>query len=257
MGKRTPTRSPLSDRPLRLPGQSVQEEIDRVVDDALVGPILFAAGFTGLALAGWIQVLSGKPPNPWLLSLVAAISLAYAAISIVRARKRLSSLRLARDGERIVAEQLDALKQEGAGVLHNIPADGFNIDHVIISTKGVFVAETKTRSKRIRSSPTVKYDGKLILADGIPPDRDPIAQVEANARWIASTLKSSTGKSFPVKGVILFPGWFVEPLPPNAKIWVLEPKALPAFIRNEPVRIQEEDVHLAVYHMSRIVRAKE
>ena len=255
MSKHSPTRSPLKDRPLRLPGQSIQEEIDRVIDNGILTPIIFSGSFTAFAIAGWLQVLSGKPPNLWLISLVAAVSLIYATISIIRSRRRLTQLRLGRDGERIVAEQLDSLKRRGAAVIHDIPAEGFNIDHVIISTKGVFVAETKTRSKRVHASPTVKYDGKVILVDGLLSDRDPLIQIDANVRWITSILEASTGKKFPVKGVILFPGWFVEPIPPNSKVWVLEPKALPAFIGNEPVRIRDEDVHLAVYHLSRIVRA--
>jgi len=55
----------------------------------------------------------------------------------------------------------------------------------------------------------------------------------------------------------VFPGWFVEPLVGAAKfdVWVLEPKALPAFIDNEPDRIPPPDVALAAFHLSRYIRA--
>jgi hypothetical protein len=56
-----------------------------------------------------------------------------------------------------------------------------------------------------------------------------------------------------------FPGW-VEPMDAqwkrdSGKSWVLEPKALAAFIENEPETIAESDVALAAYHLSRYVPA--
>jgi hypothetical protein len=38
----------------------------------------------------------------------------------------------------------------------------------------------------------------------------PVIQVNSASTWLQNTLKASTGKTFTVKPVILFPGWFVE-----------------------------------------------
>jgi hypothetical protein len=64
----------------------------------------------------------------------------------------------------------------------------------------------------------------------------------------------STGKEFPVRPVVLFPGWFVEPLPKGSSVWVLNPQALPSFIQHEPIRIKESDLHMAAYHLARYIR---
>jgi hypothetical protein len=256
MGKRQATRSPLKDVPLRLPGQSVQEQIDRIYETRVLQPIVLTAGFIILAIIQWSYTLIPARPNPLITTGVAMLALAYTVVSVTRAKRTIHALGLARDGERIVAEQIDQLKQQGAAVIHDVVGDGFNIDHVILSTKGVFVAETKTRSKPKRGSPTVSYDGKTLKVAGFTPDRDPVSQARANARWIAKSLSESTGKSFPTKAVVLFPGWFVEPIPPNHDIWILEPKALPTFIANELTKISEEDLHLAVFHLSRMVRPR-
>jgi hypothetical protein len=69
-------------------------------------------------------------------------------------------------------------------------------------------------------------------------------------------LKRSTGKRFFVRGVVVFPGWFVEQRGPRGDVWVLEPKALPAFIENAPAMIAPSDVELAAYHLSRYVRSE-
>jgi hypothetical protein len=83
---------------------------------------------------------------------------------------------------------------------------------------------------------------------------------QAGARWLARLLEESAGKRFAVRGVVLYPGWLIEPMRSewckNAdKPWVLEPKALPAFIENEPHRIAATDVKLAAYHLGRHVRS--
>jgi hypothetical protein len=67
--------------------------------------------------------------------------------------------------------------------------------------------------------------------------------------------RQHTGKEFPVRPVVLFPGWFVEPFPKGSLVWVLNPEALPSFIEHEPNRINESDLHLAAYHLARYIRA--
>lgn len=57
----------------------------------------------------------------------------------------------------------------------------------------------------------------------------------------------------------MFPGWWVQPMSARWRRypgtpWVLEPKALPAFIENEPETIGETDVAMAAFHLSRYVR---
>ncbi len=84
------------------------------------------------------------------------------------------------------------------------------------------------------------------------PD-DPVPQ----ASWLKKLLGDSTGKTFSVKPVVVFPGWFVERTSrtEQSDTWVLEPKALRTFLKNEPVRIKLADVDLAVFHFKRYIRA--
>jgi hypothetical protein len=59
-----------------------------------------------------------------------------------------------------------------------------------------------------------------------------------------------------VRGVVVFPGWFVEQRSPRSAVWVLEPKALPGFIEKEPSTLAQADVALAAYHLSRYIRSE-
>ncbi|MDP3032854.1 MAG: DEAD/DEAH box helicase family protein [Rhodocyclaceae bacterium] len=71
-------------------------------------------------------------------------------------------------------------------------------------------------------------------------------------------LAESTGKTLPVKPVILFPGWYIEDSRASCRdLWVLEPKALAKFLDNEPSVVAAEDVKLASYHLSCFIREQE
>jgi hypothetical protein len=93
------------------------------------------------------------------MSVVAMPIIAYCAFGFWFTVKQIKRLKLGRDGERAVAEQLDVLKRQGAIIFHDLIGDGFNLDHVVLSSQGVFVVETKTRTKPIKGSPTVTFDG--------------------------------------------------------------------------------------------------
>jgi hypothetical protein len=253
--KKTISKSPLKEPLLRLPGQSIDEQMDQLFRDKVMNYALFALCFILLAMFAWIQAFNEYRINPWLMSIVAGPVIAYCAVRFWQSAKEIKRLRLGRDGERAVAEQLAIVKTQGAIIFHDLLADGFNLDHVVLSTRGVFVVETKTRSKPTRGSPSVTFDGKTLLVDGFEPERNPLTQAQGNARWLAEMLRASTGKEFPVRAVVLFPGWFVERSPKGCSVWVLNPQALPSFIQHEPIRIKESDLHLAAFHLARYIRA--
>ncbi len=194
--KQKDNRSPLKDRPLRLPGQSVDEEIERIFDDEIMYFVMMIVVFVFATFWDWYWAILNVPRNPVATTVLSAVIIAFCAFRIFRVYKKIAPLKLGRDGERIVAEQLDVLKQEGAVIFHDVVGDGFNLDHVIFCKYGIFVAETKTRSKPSTRDSKVTYDGKVLLVDGFKPDRDPIAQAKMNADWLKKELQESTGKTY-------------------------------------------------------------
>src|SRR5207245_284771 len=83
-----------------------------------------------------------------------------------RARKRIKALRLARDGERAVAELLDGMRETGYRVFHDLVGPGFNVDHVLVGRHGLFLVGTKTISKPATGAATVRYDGESVRVGG-------------------------------------------------------------------------------------------
>lgn len=257
MSTEVKTRSPLKVPPLRNPGQSLDEELQRLFVDSFLPYFLVPSLLGTYALIEWMRYYRPLPPSPWFATGVAIAAVLYSAYKVHKLRPKIHALNLGRDGEKVVGQSLEELRTGGAIVLHDITVNGFNVDHVVISFKGIFVIETKTRSKPKGRDAKVSFDGDKISVDGWTPSRDPIKQVQANTAWVRNLLKESTGKSFPVKSVVLFPGWYIESIGPNAheSVWVLNPKGLPAFIANEKTALSLEDVKMATCHLSRYIRS--
>jgi hypothetical protein len=247
--------SPLKIKPLRLPGQGVDDEIIRLREGALMDHLFVAGCVCVLASMEWFGYLTHSARHPWVFTVLAVATVGYVAPRIWKLRKKIKELKLGRDGEKIVGEQLECMRGQGAHVFHDVPGEDFNLDHVVISTHGIYAIETKTRSKP-SSKARVVVDGDSLTVAGYAPDRNPIEQVTAAARWLEKRLQASTGKRFFVRGVVVFPGWFVEQKGSRGDVWVLEPKALPAFIENAPAMIAPSDVALAADHLSRYVRSE-
>ena len=247
--------SPLRERPLHVPGQSLDEAINRLWDDRGLTYFVYAMGFIALALWEWLRWFNPSVTAPWFTTAIATLVVAYCVRGLLRLRKQTDRLKLGRDGERAVAEVLNGLRAAGCVVYHDVVADGFNIDHIVLSARGVFVVETKTIRKPIGGK--VRVDGRSVIAGGASLGTAPIEQSEANARWVRELLKKSTGRAYPVKPCLVFPGWFVEPTTKEiaTEIWVLNPKALLAFIENTAVCIADPDLHMAAYHLSSYIRS--
>lgn len=257
MSTEVKTRSPLKVPPLRNPGQSSDEALQDLFVDKFLPYFLFPPVFIAYALGEWWRWYRPYPPHPWLMSALALVSLVYSVYKVQKLRPKIRRLKLGRDGEKVVGQSLEELRTGGAIVLHDITSNGFNVDHVVISIKGIFVIETKTRSKPKGRDIKVVYDGEKLLIDGWALAPDPLKQVRANTAWIRELLMESTGKSFPARSVLLFPGWYVEKVGAHAqdRVWVLNPKALPAFIDNENTTLSLEDVKMATCHLSRYIRS--
>ena len=250
------TVSPIKAKPLRQAGQSLRDTLDDLVFDKLQTLMLITTLLWLLAFVEWVRKLQGADPAAELYTFIAAGFSVYAFARGYDYFKQARNIKLGLDGEQAVGEYLNRLVAKGYRVYHDIPCTKGNIDHVIICSRGVFTIETKTRSKPEKGDAVATFDGESITFNGYRNDDAPIRQARAQSAYLKTLLKEETGHDYPVKPVVVIPGWFVESLPGShqSSVWVLNPKAVHKWIDNEAESITDEYVKLAATKLGKFVR---
>ncbi len=248
-------RSPIKTPPLRLPGQSSDERIGDLQDkfgELLVIPL----GLVLFALFEWLRWWMAAPPSPYIALALMLIAILYALWKGAPLVPMIRNLQLGRDGERVVGQMLEELREKGYRVFHDIPGEDFNVDHVLVGPAGIFVIETKTRSKLMRGSGKVFYDGNAIRIEDRKPTEEPLVQARSQATWIVNLLNYDRSRRFAVRPVVVFPGWYVEQ-PGSLKredVWVLNPKMLGGWLDREPRILSADAIDAVAHDLSQLCR---
>jgi hypothetical protein len=215
--RRQRKRSPLTRGLLRPPGYSLREKREDLLGEAaiLLGtvpaiPIYLYAAY----LTHWVN--RGAAPGAVALAIYvffASVVVVVGAILIVRKFALAHRLRVGLEAELAAGEELNQLAHDGYWVFHDLPAEGFNIDHVVVGRTGVYAVETKGRPKSTGDSSEkgweVAYDGKSLQF----PDwqtSEPLEQAERQATWLRKWLSSAVGEQVPVRPVLILPGWYIR-----------------------------------------------
>jgi hypothetical protein len=248
------SQSPLTDAPLRLPGQSLDEEIDKWQNERLINYFITAGAFFVLAFEEWWGYLAHAPRQPIPFSVCAVLAIGALAWRVIYVRAQLRPLKLGRNGKRVVGQYLEGFRAYGGRVFHDVLGDDFNVDHVLICPQGIYAIETKTWRKPWSTAKIVNQDGKLLKA-GFASDRDAIVQATAAARWLQNILESKTSKRYEVRGVVAIPGWSVDRALEHGTVCVIEPKNLPNHIQKQPTVLSSEEVKEIAFDLSRYIRS--
>jgi hypothetical protein len=242
-------------RLLRGPGETQLRRSRESEDDMLVW-VIVAGGMPVVVAAAMLQWTARVPEVlqlAWLALTLGAfvLSFLFAARWFADKAKRSANHYLGHFGERIVAEYLEPLKQEGWRIFHDVPAmnngTAFNLDHVAVGPGGVFVVETKTRRKGSARpgfpDHKVYFDGhELVWPWGA--DSHGLAQAEQAAAWLERQIESELKERVPVAPVLALPGWFVELKPATGArpCQVVNPKMLPDLLARDQDRLDRQQI---------------
>lgn len=228
--------SPLTANLLRPYGYTLQESIhdlrlelfSKLTEILLVGLVLplmllIQAYFFNakLSLSTWI-----------VIGIVGVIALCLQIKQILKILKTLQHHRLGYSCEMAVGQELEALVRPANHpyrLYHDVPFENYNIDHLVIGPNGVFVIETKGRSKHIidgsKQFKVIVENDSLIFPTHT--EKEPIEQVKRNVLSVKKWLQSATGMDIPVGGILVLPGWFVELKQRAINPYILNASALP------------------------------
>jgi hypothetical protein len=260
-------RSPLPEKLLRPPGFSLQERIsnltDKLYEAALVQ--MFSVGGFAIGLVWFVKNLRG-PIVASLILVVAPLAGLGAGIyyfrRILSIRDEIRNCRLGLLGEQAVAEALGraAIATAGYVVFHDVPGEKWNVDHVVVGPGGMFVIETKARSKRKakidQKEHEVLFDGRTLRFPWCE-DHGAVGQADRNVRDVWKLIKGYAPKDLVVRGVLAIPGWKVELLGKQYPVTTINPKNLPSFLAAQERRFTPEQLRPVLARLDECCRTVE
>lgn len=209
--------SPISNRPVHGPGEQLRKRIDDDTTELMasysvipaVGPMLLAVW--ALSKLDW-SAISFRPFDLFYVLLFIAAT-TFAILRMIRYWKRIRRCTDGRKAELYTAQELNRLIGEGCTVLHDVPGEGFNLDHVVIGPDAVYVVETKAvrkpRKDRHRDGHKVTYDGSKLHFPGYSTSK-PVEQAKRQADWLRRYLKETISLDIRVKATLALPGWWID-----------------------------------------------
>jgi hypothetical protein len=193
----------LPDKLLRRAGQSLREEYDKLFDERFVAFVVVIVAFWLVCIVAWIQKFAGHVPGPAFWTLLSLSVTAYGGFQIFRLRPQLRRLRFGEGGQRRVAEALERIRDKGYSVFHDLPANGSNVDHVVVGPTGVYAIETRTR----KGADLIRYqnDSELLIGAKIN-DSPALRHARGSAYAVQEQLKEHLHAAYWVKPVLVFVG---------------------------------------------------
>lgn len=262
--KRKKQYAPFTEKFLRAPGQSLNEQIQVLSEDInmdlaplFIIPMCMMVFLMPYGL--YEKILSTKLIIVFVAILV-CVEIYYLA-QIIRKLNKRKPLRLGYDGEVAVGQELNLLMLDGYHVFHDLVADKirkFNIDHIIVGSSGVYAIETKTRSKSLDKKGDKNF---IVIFDGASlifpryTDTSSLKQTRINAIWLQKWLTSAVGEQVNVEAILTIPGWFVERKSAPRGVNVLSPKEIKKFLRDKKeTPLSESMINRIVYQLDRVCR---
>ncbi|GHC38242.1 nuclease-related domain-containing protein [Aidingimonas halophila] len=212
-------RSPFDAHQLREPGQALRDRLDRAFAglflDGSLGPIVILAPL----VYGMGRMLFAREQDwiEWgLYGVLTTILALVFCLLLIRDFQRIRRLKLGLACELAVGQELERLVRPDAHpyvIFHDIPADTYTIDHVAVTPHGVFVIETRARTRPLDATGQernrVRVEREQLHFPGWK-ERRPLRKTRQATQWLRQWLARECSTNIPVQGVLALPGWVID-----------------------------------------------
>ncbi len=218
--------SPFVERFLRPPGHSLGHKLDELREKLMM--YLFATLIIGLVSSLALTDLKTVMAK-FVVVLFMLLVTSYFLLRIRTVFKDGWRIKLGYEGELYVGQELNLLMRHGALVFHDVPYKYGNIDHIVISTGGVFTVETKAVRKPAKKKG--RAESRVSVQNGVLhfphlKSSQPLAQALRHADYLSEFLRAQLGLKINVMPIVALPGWYVDSDRPlhESTVMVVNPK---------------------------------
>lgn len=186
------------------------------------------------------------------MTIVLLIISVRAARKYLVIKKDIYRCRKGLEGERFVGNMVSKLSSDSNFVFHDIACKygsdektWRNIDHVIVSTKGIFAIDTKNWALLDREYNQADYifDNALLVNSAGELQDGVIEEVDQEAVFLENKIKEWLGVQYPVKRVCIMIGAYIKYAKKDfSKYWIFSENGFVSFFENEHECIPMNDV---------------
>ncbi|RKR03322.1 nuclease-like protein [Kushneria sinocarnis] len=240
--------SPVTQRPLREPGQHLRDRLDtaqtRLFLVGGLGPIMVM-----LPLVYGMGRMLFAPRQDWIewsfYGLLCTLAVMIACGLLMRLHYHISHLRLSLSCALEVHHTLDEVCHQASleghrdiDLLHDVPGDGFSIGHVVLTRQALFVITTKGRQRppwTTAESPVRVQEERLLFPHN--EERRPLREARRAARWLEARVNRDADEAIPVQAVLVLPGWQINDSDRNRGISIVNEAGLSQLIAGADAEI--------------------
>lgn len=243
----------------RVQGESLQVKISEI-EWNITETIMYPAVFFVLTIWVWLAAVGFMTFN-WLTAVFMSIVTAVLAIRAYRKvkedRTKLKAYRKGLEGERLVGESLNSLSDNCTTfVFHDIPGERFNVDHIVVSTRGIFAIETKHFDRT--KGHEFYFDGNMVFRQNKDGKRYPcpklLPQMDGEASYIQQEIEKRAEIKLPVTKVAVIVGSYIEGAENFKEYWLLNERSfITAFKKSHEV-YDDSLVKLVAQHIREMVK---
>ncbi len=217
--RETESKHPFREKVFRLPGEFASKkarELAEKGEEKLYAVFIYS-------IFAFLLILWGSL-TPATIAVTLALVFLISALAMRSLHKHYAqsrNWRLGALGERVIGDQLmREFLPLGFKVYHDIQQSRgfddrkFNYDHILLDHRGVFLIETKTRSKKRGNEAfleKISANGNRINFPNEKFDTQIIPQLEKTAEELSEKLSKTVETSIPVYPILVYPGWDVVP----------------------------------------------
>ena len=239
----------------RVQGESLEEKIQELSDKCYESLGLPTILFTATIYL-WMIYLGFLKVEMFSVCFITVIFLIFAIRAFIKIRnltKEIKRYRKGLDGERYVGSIIEKFSSRKSFVFHDIICERnnngknvkTNIDHVIVSTKGIFAIDTKNwclPDREYNQADFVFKNNELIDSTGVL-QTDLMRKVELQGRFMEYKINEWIGVRYPVYRVGIMIGAFVNNIDKDySKYWFVNDMYFPILFEKEREKIPLQDV---------------
>ncbi len=238
-----------------MQGESLENQInllyDKITEILILPMVIFAATvFIWMIYIGFMKV--ELLTVIFLLFLLVVFSV-RAFFKIKKLHRQIWFYRKGLDGERYVGSMLEKISSNKTIVFHDVICEKqnngkivkFNIDHVVISTKGIFTIDSKNWSlpdREYNQADFIFKDGELIDSTGVL-QKDLMNKIDSQGKWLEDKIYEWIHQRYPVYRVGIMIGAYVNNVNRDfSKFWIVNDSAFAGLLDKETEKISVQDV---------------